>query len=103
MCRADHEEVARTLESVLEVVALPGTDVSWSGFDEPEQAIAELRDLIWQVRQPDPDQSVLHQISLLFAPTGALQEIAISSGWGVAFLAIAQRMDRAVGTSPPGR
>ncbi len=101
MSRIDHEEVARILESVLEVVARPDTDVSWSSFDEPEQAVAELRDLIRRVRQPDPDPAVWQRISLLFAPTGSLQEISISSGWGQGFLSVAQRMDRALGAWAP--
>ncbi|MFF5235251.1 hypothetical protein [Dactylosporangium sp. NPDC000521] len=35
-------------------------------------------------------------LSILFAPTGPIQEVAISSGWGDAFLEPADRFDAAV-------
>jgi hypothetical protein len=38
-------------------------------------------------------------ISVLFAPTGPIQETAISSGWGNAFLALADRCDAALDTA----
>jgi len=34
-------------------------------------------------------------LSVLFAPTGLVQEVSISSGWGVEFLAIGSRFDAA--------
>jgi hypothetical protein len=33
---------------------------------------------------------------VLFAPTGPIQEVSISSGWGNEFLDLAERFDRAV-------
>ena len=32
-------------------------------------------------------------VSLLFAPTGPLQEVSLSSGWGEAFLRVASRYE----------
>jgi len=32
---------------------------------------------------------------VLFAPTGPIQEVSLSSGWGDAFLKIAEQFDRA--------
>ncbi|MFF3569021.1 hypothetical protein [Nocardia jiangxiensis] len=97
MDRIDRDEVVRILETAIDVVALPDTDVSWSGHDEPAQVITELRDLIRRISPPGPDSATTRQISLLFAPTGAVQEISISSGWGEGFLLLAERMDRALG------
>ncbi|MET7426496.1 hypothetical protein [Dactylosporangium sp. NPDC005555] len=34
--------------------------------------------------------------AILFAPTGPIQEVAISSGWGDAFLELADRFDAAM-------
>lgn len=99
MDRVDRDEVVRILETVLEVVARPDTDVSWSGYDDPAQAITELRDLIRRTRPPGPDSATTRQISLMFAPTGPIQEISISSGWGEGFLLLADRMDRALGNA----
>ncbi|WP_067894352.1 hypothetical protein [Nocardia vaccinii] len=97
MDHVDRDEVVRILETVIDVVARPDTDVSWSSYDEPAQVITELRDLIRRIRPPGPDPATTRQIALLFAPTGAIQEISISSGWGEGFLLLAQRMDRALG------
>lgn len=35
-------------------------------------------------------------LAILFAPTGPIQEVAISSGWGDAFLELADRFDAAM-------
>ncbi len=92
----DADEVIRVLTEVIDIVARPDTDVTWSGYDTPEEAAAELRDLIDRIRDPRTARSAVREISLLFLPTGALQEIAISSGWGNTYLTLAERMDRAL-------
>ncbi|MQY17451.1 hypothetical protein [Nocardia macrotermitis] len=97
MDRIDRDEVVRVLEAVIDVVGGPDTDVSWSGYDDPAEVVADLRGLSRRVRPPGPDRGTVRQISLLFAPTGAVQEISISSGWGDEFLGLADRMDRALG------
>ena len=35
-------------------------------------------------------------LTVLFAPTGPIQEVSISSGWGEEFLSLAEQFDRAV-------
>ena len=95
----DPDEVVRVLTAVIDQMAQPDTDVSWSGYDTPEEAIAELRALIDRIRAPSPTRCTVRKISLLFLPTGAIQEIAISSGWGNTYLALAERMDHALGTN----
>jgi hypothetical protein len=94
----DRDEVVRILETVIEVVARPDTDLSWSGYDDPAEAISEIRDLVRRTRPPGPDPATRRRISLMFAPTGPIQEISISSGWGEGFLVLADRMDRALDT-----
>lgn len=97
MSRLDPVEVVRLLEVLIGIIARPDTDLSWSGYDDPEVLITELRGLIRRMRQPDPDAGAVREISLLFAPTGRIQEIAISSGWGEGYLVLAEQMDRALG------
>ena len=44
------------------------------------------------------------RLSTLFAPTGPLQEVSLSSGWSQQFLAVSNRFDQAfvlAGTEPP--
>ena len=43
------------------------------------------------------DLSAKGALQRLFAPTGPLQEISISSGWGEEFLELARALDRAMG------
>ena len=35
-------------------------------------------------------------MSVLFAPTGPMQELSIDSGWGQEFIALADRFDEAM-------
>ena len=37
------------------------------------------------------------RLETLFAPTGPLQEVSVSSGWGEEFLNMARRFDAAMG------
>jgi hypothetical protein len=97
MSRLDRDEIVRVLTLVADTVAQPDTDVSWSSYHTPEQAVTELRELIAHVREREPGPDVVRRLTVLFLPTGPLQEIAISSGWGTAFLVLADRMDRALG------
>ena len=80
-------------EAIL-ILALPGNDFLWSFWEGPEEAIAELVKLREQIARDD--FSHLIDLEVIFAPTGALQEVSISSGWGAAFLDLAARFDDAV-------
>ena len=42
-------------------------------------------------------QQALNGLSVLFAPTGPMQKVCTSSGWGNDFLALADRFDAAMG------
>ncbi|PXY34237.1 hypothetical protein BAY59_01395 [Prauserella coralliicola] len=54
-------------------------DVLWSSFATVEDAIAELEHLRDRIADGDPDAR--RRLKLLCSPTGAIEEIAISSGW----------------------
>jgi hypothetical protein len=41
------------------------------------------------------DTSRLPELKVLFAPTGSIQEVSVSSGWGEEFLGLAARFDKA--------
>jgi hypothetical protein len=41
------------------------------------------------------DKTLLEDVSVLFAPTGPIQEVSLSSGWSETFLKVAERFDRA--------
>ena len=69
-------------------IALPENDFSWSSFIDQEAALEELDGCISALEDTD-------SMRMLFLPTGPLQEVAVSSGWGDEFLVLADRFDLA--------
>ena len=81
------------LNEVLALLRRPSTDVAWSTYRTPEHAIRHIQSLRQRVVWGDP--FALTQLSFLFMPTGALQEISLSSGWSEEFLSLSSRFDAA--------
>lgn len=88
------DEVIAILQEVVQVLGLPETDVVWSRYDSVEEAVEDINQHIERLRRGD--LSNIDDLVLLFAPTGSLQEISISSGWGERFLYLSARTDRAI-------
>jgi hypothetical protein len=96
---AEAREIARrelldALREVRALLARPDNDFLWSSWEDADEALAEMDGLIHPLeagRLPDR-----FAISILFAPTGPLQETAMSSGWSDEFLALASRCDGAL-------
>ena len=80
------------LESTIELISLPDNDFSWSSWENEKEAIAEIRDLISLVKRGDLPERL--KVSVLFAPTGSLQELSLSSGWADPFLKLADKYDQ---------
>jgi hypothetical protein len=74
------------------LIALPENDFTWSSFIDQEAALEELDDLIEALEDGTADAFAMH---VLFLPTGPIQEVALSSGWGDEFVALADRFDAA--------
>jgi hypothetical protein len=82
------------IEILLEVrchIDLPTTNVIWSRFKDVEETLEYLDSCVESLRQEN--ESALDDLMLLFAPTGSLQEISISSGWGNEFIEILSKFD----------
>lgn len=90
----DIAAVVAVVDEVMEYLADPETDVAWSHYETPSEARADLA--AHRDRLIGRDFSKVFDLELLFAPTGALQEIAISSGWGEEFLNVARNFDAAI-------
>jgi hypothetical protein len=80
------------LAEVRDLLARPDADFTWSSFLDADSALAEVDAIADAVRAGGPPPAML---GVLFAPTGPLQEVAISSGWGDHFLTLATRCDAA--------
>lgn len=90
----DLAELVDVLVGARELLARPNNDFGWSSWKNQEAALNEMDHLIEEVkagRVPKP------RLDTLFAPTGPIQEVSLSSRWGYDFLTIAERYDRAVG------
>jgi hypothetical protein len=83
------------LQEAKSLVSLPDNDFSWSGWADAQAADSELNGLIAVIESGNlPERS---DVAVLFLPTGPLQEVSLSSGWGQAFLDLAKRFDAAAG------
>jgi len=82
------------LTQARELLAAPENDFSWSGWHDSEQALSEIDGYLatLQAGKLPP----VSQLNMLFLPTGPLQEVSISSGWGEKFLALARSFDHAI-------
>ncbi|TCO65860.1 hypothetical protein [Actinocrispum wychmicini] len=86
--------LARVLDDVLTVVTTTEQDTSWTRrWDTADEMVRELSDHRDRVRLGD--LSTLPELKFLFAPTGPLQDVSLSSGWGELFLRLAERFDGA--------
>lgn len=94
---AETSEPRALLEGVLaasiELVSLDGNDFSWSSWGDAPTAVRELQmHLTSLVSLGQPD---IEGMSVLFAPTGPMQELSLSSGWGEPFVRLASYFDTA--------
>jgi hypothetical protein len=80
-----------------DLVALPQNDFSWSSWRDTAHALDEVDEIIAQLQRGEAPSAL--QMNVLFAPTGPMQELALSSGWGNRFLQLASEYDDAVSAS----
>jgi len=68
------------LEEARELLAAADNDFSWSSWQDRDDALREIDALLANLRLGTlPSTLALH---MLFAPTGPIQEVSLSSGWG---------------------
>ena len=87
-------ELLDVLRQVRERLASPDADFLWSSWEDADTALAEVDPLIHSLEAGA--LPARFSIDILFAPTGPLQETAMSSGWGDEFLTLADRCDGAL-------
>ena len=94
MSRADTQLLLELLQEVRSLVARPSNDFMWSPWEGPDDALREIDGLR---RQLGDGAVPARALKALFAPTGSLQELSASSGWGHEFLQLAERFDTIIG------
>ena len=84
-------ELEKILNCSIELLSLDDNDFSWSSWESKDSAIKEIKELINEMQNNKiPDRL---SVSILFAPTGPIQEVSLSSGWSNAFLKLTERYD----------
>ena len=89
-------QVAKLL-SVLEeargLLAAADNNFAWSSWRDCNDALDEIDTILSGLRSGIlPSALTLH---VLFAPTGPIQEVSLSSGWGDEYIELAERFDAA--------
>lgn len=73
----------------------PENDFPYSGWDDVAEALREIDPILERLKKREVPQ---FGMSILFLPTGPLQELSLSSGWGDEFVTLADRFDAAMGS-----
>jgi hypothetical protein len=88
------KELADVLREAREWLSRAGNDFSWSSWEDTHDALAEVSGHIAVLDAGKLPPKL--DLTVLFAPTGPIQEVSLSSGWGDEFLTLASRFDAAV-------
>jgi hypothetical protein len=90
---SSRRELSDVLREARALLALPGNCFDWSSWADADAALHEIDAVIATLDANRlPSRRV---VRVLFAPTGPIQEVSISSGWADEFLALSDRFDRA--------
>jgi hypothetical protein len=83
------QKLIAILKETKTLLALDDNDFSWSSWLDQNQAVSEIDSIITAL-----ENGSVPEIGVLFAPTGPIQEVSLSSGWGSEFLELAERFDK---------
>ena len=87
----DHlEKLISVMREARKYLAREGNDFSWSSWNDQEAALSEIDAILVQL-----ENGSVPDVGVLFAPTGPIQEVSMSSGWSLDFLKLAERFDEA--------
>ena len=83
------QKLIKVLRQARVLLALESNDFSWSSWKDQNHAISEIDSIITSL-----ENGSLPEIGVLFAPTGPIQEVSLSSGWAQEFLDLAELFDK---------
>src|SRR5438045_3065040 len=85
------KKLISVFEEARNLLADPGNNFDWSSWSGHEDALKEVDGILFSLRRGALPERLFMEV--LFAPTGPIQEVGISSGWGDVFLSLAGRFD----------
>lgn len=88
------EALTAILRETQKLLTRESNDFCWSHWQDAQEAEAEMEKHLRLIERRDYSQ--LFGLEVLFAPTGSIQEVSLSSGWGQEFLNVAARFDKEV-------
>jgi hypothetical protein len=83
------QKLIAVLRETKAFLALEDNDFSWSSWRDQNQAISEIDSIIREL-----ENGLVPDMRVLFVPTGPIQEVSLSSGWGNEFVKLAKRFDK---------
>ena len=89
-----HQKLVEVLRDARQFLSRTDNDFSWSSWKDAPTALREIDDIIARLTSDDMPKRA--DLELLFLPTGPIQEVSVSSGWGPEFLDLSTRFDHAV-------
>jgi hypothetical protein len=92
--RTAAEDLIDVLKRARSFLALPDNDFMWSSWESASDALREVDALITAIASGALPPRL--DIAVLFSPTGPIQEVSLSSGWGEAFVDLARQCDAAL-------
>ena len=87
-----YDELIRVLKDIRNILDFPDVDLCWSKYNDLAELLKEIDSYI--ERAAIGDDSITKDLSYFFAPTGSLQEISISNGWGEKFIELSTVIDK---------
>lgn len=88
------QNLIAVLQEARALLSNPENNFIWSSWEDSSDAIAEVNGLLAQLETEElPSRGSLE---VLFLPTGPIQEVSLSSGWGDEFIELAGRFDAAM-------
>lgn len=79
------QKLIKVLRQARVLLALESNDFSWSSWKDQNHAISEIDSITISL-----ENGSIPEIGVLFAPTGPIQEVSLSSGWAQEFLDLAE-------------
>ena len=87
-------KLVSVLEEARGLLAAADNDFAWSSWRDRNDALDEIDTILSELRSGILPS--LLTMDVLFAPTGPIQEVSLSSGWGDVFIELAKRFDDAM-------
>lgn len=87
------QELVRVLQEARGLLSRPENVFGWSSWEGFEDAVNEIDGIVRALEKSERVEPL--DVAVLFAPTGPIQEVSLSSGWGKEFLRVADQFDAA--------